>query len=124
MEEVYQDYQRAIIKLDQALQQPKDEYIRDSAIKRFELCFDLAWKSIQKYAKYAGLECNSPRMCFSTAWQLHLIDYDQTWLEMIDARNLSVHLYEEKSADELYGKLSGYLVLFKRLGEKLSLRDN
>lgn len=31
--------------------------IVDSAIKRFEICFDLAWKSIKYSAKKQGTEC-------------------------------------------------------------------
>ena len=58
------NFSKAINKLEDVLSLEKTEIIRDSAIKRFEICFDLAWKSIKLYARNEGIECNSPRKCF------------------------------------------------------------
>jgi len=109
------DFKRAVKKLEEVLNLKKTEIIRDSAIKRFELCFDLAWKTIKNYAKEQGVECYSPKECFKTAFQLKLINHEEKWLEIIDDRNLSTHLYSEKQAEEIYSKLSDYLKLFKEL---------
>jgi hypothetical protein len=38
---------------------------------------------------------------------------------MVDDRNLSSHTYKEELAEEVYSKLSGYLILFKDLLSKL-----
>jgi nucleotidyltransferase substrate binding protein (TIGR01987 family) len=109
------DFKRAVKKLEEVLNLKKTEIIRDPAIKRFELCFDLAWKTIKNYAKEQGVECYSPKECFKTAFQLKLINHEEKWLEIIDNRNLSTHLYSEKQAEEIYSKLSDYLKLFKEL---------
>jgi len=37
------EFERAIQRLDEALSQPKDEFIRDSVIQRFEFTFELSW---------------------------------------------------------------------------------
>ena len=42
-----EDLKKLIAKLEEVLNLEKSEVIRDSAIKRFELSFDLAWKCIQ-----------------------------------------------------------------------------
>jgi nucleotidyltransferase substrate binding protein (TIGR01987 family) len=112
---IFEDFKKAIQRLQESLDLEKSAIVRDSAIKRFELCFDLTWKSIKFYAKIKGLECYSPRDCFKTAFQLKLINYDEKWLEMIKDRNLAVHLYKEESADSIYSRLSDYLKLFKDL---------
>jgi len=101
--------------LEESLSLEKTDIVRDSAIKRFELCFDLAWKSIKFYAKKEGIECYSPRECIKTGFQLRLIDYDENWLMMIDDRNLTAHVYREEYAEQVYGRLFVYLELFKRL---------
>jgi len=44
---ILEDFEKAINKLDEVLDMEKTEVVRDSAIKRFELCFDLAWKSLR-----------------------------------------------------------------------------
>lgn len=118
--EILKDFNQAIKNLSEVLTLEKDEVIRDSAIKRFELCFDSAWKSIKNYAREQGIECYSPRECFKTAFQLKLIDYQDEWLKIIDDRNLTTHLYNEASADEVYERLPSYVELFKELAEKLS----
>lgn len=41
------DLRRAIARLDDALAQPENEYLRDAAIQRFEFSFELAWKAAQ-----------------------------------------------------------------------------
>lgn len=37
---------------------------------------------------------------------------------MIEDRNLTVHIYDENIADDVYSRLSIYLNLFKKLFEK------
>lgn len=116
---IFEDFKKANQRLKEVLEMKKTSITRDSAIKRFELCFDLAWKSIKLVAKIKGLECYSPRDCFKTAFQLKLIDHDQRWLEMIDDRNLTAHLYKEELADRVYSRLFEYLKLFQELSSKL-----
>jgi len=119
MEQVLKDYSKAIAALGEVLSVKKDKITRDSALLRFQLCFELAWKAIKIQARDEGVECFSPKSCFQTAFQLGFIDYDEGWIEMISDRNLIVHLYEEETAEKIYGRLSNYLLLFKKLQSKL-----
>ena len=112
---ILDDFEKAIENLKEVLGIEKNDIVRDSAIKRFELCYDLAWKSIKNHAKKQGMECYSPRECFKSAFQLKLIDNDKNWLDMIENRNLSAHLYDEKSADKIFARLPDYLNSFKDL---------
>jgi nucleotidyltransferase substrate binding protein (TIGR01987 family) len=122
---VFDDFKKAIMRIEEALKLKKTTVTRDSAIKRFELCFDLAWKVVKIYSKSQGMECYSPRDCFKTAFQLGLIEHNKNWIEMIESRNRAVHIYKEEFADEIYSKLSVYLNLFNGLVEKLEkLSDN
>jgi len=116
---VLEDFKKIIELLTEVLFLDKTAIVRDSAIKRFELCFDLAWKSIKIYASQEGLECGSPRACFKIAFQLGLIEHDEKWLKMIDDRNLSAHLYKEEHSDHIFSRLPEYLELFKKLLAKL-----
>lgn len=116
---VVEDLEKAVKKLEEALDSKKTEIVRDSSIKRFELCFDLAWKSVKEYAKLKGLECYSPIECFKAGFQLKIIEHDEKWVQMVKDRNMSVHLYKEDLAEELFSKLPGYLKLFKELLPKL-----
>ena len=106
-------------KLKEVLDLKKNEINRDSAIKRFELCFDLAWKSIKISAKNKGIECYSPVDCFKSAFQLKIIEHDSEWLDMVRDRNSTVHIYKEEYANEVYLRLPAYLKLFETLLENL-----
>ena len=51
----------ALDRLDDALAQPKTEWTRDSAIRRFEFTFELAWKAVATVAEAQGVDARSPR---------------------------------------------------------------
>jgi len=116
---IFEDFKKAAGRIAEVLSLEKTTVTRDSAIKRFELCFDLAWKTIKVYARNQGVECYSPRVCFKIAFQLGLIEHNEEWLEMIKDRNQAVHIYKEELADKIYLRLPIYLNLFQGLIEKL-----
>ena len=124
LNEILEDFGKAMKKLEEVLELKKTEVVRDSAIKRFELCFDLAWKSVKNFARENGMECYSPKECFKVAFQLKLIEHDDEWLEMIKDRNLTTHLYKEEQAEKIYKKLPEYLKMFKNLFPKFKNGKN
>lgn len=118
---LFEQFNEAVQGLDSVLKQPKNEFIRDSAIKRFELVFDLSWKTIKAFCEEAkGIRCASPVSCFKEAYQQELIEYNDAWVkDLTEMRNKTVHTYDEQLAEEVYEKLPATLVLFHELVEKL-----
>ncbi len=88
---------------------------RDSAIKRFEMTVELAWKTLQNILADERIECRSPRGCFEEAFRLGLVKDDPVWLDMLDTRNLTVYTYDEKYANKVYKRLPKYLKALQRL---------
>lgn len=122
-EAVYKEFSEAVMNLAEVLQKPKDEFMRDSAIKRFELAFDLGWKAIKAFLEIKGVICNSPMACFKEAFRQGLISYDDAWIkELVETRNKTVHTYDEKLAEEVYAALPAILVMLKILTQ--NLRDS
>jgi len=115
-------FENCLQRFEEVLQKPKDEFIRDSAIKRFELCFELCWKTLKDFLAREGIICRSPRGCFKEAYSLGLIEDKDEWLLMLEDRNLSVHTYSEELAEELYSHLKGHLNAMKQLLRKLKKR--
>lgn len=89
---------RAVERLEKALAQPKDEFVRDSAIQRFEFCFELSWKVLQSYLELEGLEARSPRAAIRAAFQVGLLSDDPGWLDILELRNLTSHTYDKALA--------------------------
>jgi nucleotidyltransferase substrate binding protein (TIGR01987 family) len=64
------DFVRAVTRLDEALALPKDPIVRDSAIQRFEISFELCWKFLKAYLEEQhNALCTSPRTCFRLAFR-------------------------------------------------------
>lgn len=97
--------------------QAKNEYIRDSAIQRFEFTFELVWKTMKAYLEEKGVRVYSPRDAIKGVFQVGLIEDDSKWLEMIETRNLTSHVYKEEMAEKVYAALADYIPLIKKLIE-------
>ena len=118
LESLKKQYQRAVGRFDEILKEEKNDIIRDSAIKRFEFTFDLAWKVCKAFLdEEKGVMCSSPKECFREAYRNGIIDHDEFWLQMTDWRNEAVHIYSEKFADVLYEKLPETLKYFRKIEE-------
>lgn len=102
------DFQRASRQLQKALQQPKDEFVRDAAIQRFEFTFELFWKVLKEFALREGLDPRSPRASIGTAFELGLIQDEQLFLKMLESRNLASHTSLEENAEDIFTELPGF----------------
>jgi nucleotidyltransferase substrate binding protein (TIGR01987 family) len=99
----------------------KNDVVRDSAIKRFELTFELSWKAAKAFLEdYRNVRCASPQMCFRELFTHGVIVYDETWLDMAKWRNEAVHTYKEELAEDLYAKLPRTPEYFNLLLERLT----
>jgi len=116
------DLEKALLRLDEALKQPENDFVRDAAIQRFEFCFELAWKSIQSAARLEGQDCASPRTAFSTAWRDGWISDEVAWLDMLDERNKTSHTYREAMAKEVFDNLPRHLLHLNQLHQALVTR--
>ena len=111
----------AFSRFEEVMKKPKDDIIRDSAIQRFEFTFELLWKTLQSELKAKGAQAITfPKDVLKEAFRAGLIDEDEKWFNMLETRNLTSHIYNEKMADEAYGRFSGYLDLMRNLIDRLS----
>ena len=112
-------FNRALDLLAEALDAPTSDLVRDASIQRFEFTFELAWKAIKNTATVEGLECISPRSCLKLAFGQGWIENESIWLVRLEDRNRASHTYNEKLAEQLYGRLPDYLDPFRGLLEIL-----
>jgi len=95
-------FEGAISRFEDALNQAPNEYIRDSAIQRFEFVFELFWKILKAYSERAGLRAFSPRDALRSGFQLGIISEEEDWFHMLEDRNLTSHTYNEATAELIY----------------------
>jgi nucleotidyltransferase substrate binding protein (TIGR01987 family) len=110
------NFAKVVDNLKSILKEATTPIVRDAAIKRYELCYELAWKAVQEALRTEGLEvCKSPKSCFQQAFQQGWIEDEETFIEMIARRNLTTHTYNDNLAEEIYTNLGKYLVQFEFL---------
>jgi nucleotidyltransferase substrate binding protein (TIGR01987 family) len=98
----------------------------DLTIKRFEFTFEMSWKTIKRFLDFMGLDCKFPRSCFKEAYSQNLISNEEIWLDMIESRNLSSHVYDEMEIMEIVNKIEKYIESFQELKNNIekNLRNN
>ncbi|MEK7173630.1 MAG: HI0074 family nucleotidyltransferase substrate-binding subunit [Patescibacteria group bacterium] len=116
-----EDFGKAVIRLEEVLALQKSDVVRDSAIKRFEITFELAWKTVKAFLEEThNATCVSPRTCFQESFRVGLIEYDEQWLRLLDDRNYTAHIYKEILAEKVYADLPNALQAFKILHDALT----
>ena len=71
---------------------------KEGAIQRFEYTFELAWKLLKDYLEAEGATVAplTPRQVLKEAYAAGILGDGQTWIEMLDQRNLLSHNYDEQ----------------------------
>jgi nucleotidyltransferase substrate binding protein (TIGR01987 family) len=120
----FSNYNKALIKLEQAIAYIKinysaakaeteedlanvlDEMIKEGLIQRFKYTHELAWNVMKDYAEYQGNNSvGGSRDATREALQFKIIDGGEIWMDMIQSRNKTAHTYNESTADEIYIKI-------------------
>lgn len=108
---------QALATLEAVLAMPKSAEIRDAAIKRFEYTFEAVWKASQAHLQERhGLEANSPKTAIRASWEVGALNEEQARaaLAMVGDRNLTVHTYEEKLAEQIYARLPAHAAVLSQ----------
>lgn len=111
-----EEFKRSTKRLEDALGQEKNEFMRDSVIQRFEFCVELAWKTSKKVM---GATTTAPKQVIREMAQNNLIDDVDLWLRAIDERNMSSHTYNEDLAEKVYECVVKFLPYAKKLSNVL-----
>lgn len=118
----YMNFEKATKRLEEAISvyDYKNDMIRDSIIQRFEFTYELAHKTLQEFMKYEGvtLENSFPRTIFKKAFVNHLIEDEALWLKLLEDKNATSHIYNEKLADEIAHRIcTDYCPALKALAQ-------
>ena len=102
----------------------ENDLLRDGLIQRFEFTFELAWKTLKVCFEDEGLVgINSPKAVLREAFSAGLIDNDNLWLEMLNDRNSTSHIYSQSLAIEICDKIiNKYSDEFEKLASQIKRR--
>ncbi|MBU0683044.1 MAG: HI0074 family nucleotidyltransferase substrate-binding subunit [Candidatus Omnitrophota bacterium] len=107
----------SIVRLENALSQLKsgcekaqDELEEDGVIQRFEFTFELFWKTLKVFLRKEGIEARTPRDVFKEAFKLEWFDVEEIFLNMLEDRNKTSHIYDNKTSREIFERVKEYYV--------------
>ncbi|NWF67004.1 MAG: nucleotidyltransferase substrate binding protein [Campylobacterales bacterium] len=112
-------YESAVNRYEEFKNEGFGDVYLDLIVKRFEFTYEMSWKALKRYLEFLGFEIKSPRGAFKEAFAQGMIEYEKIWLDMIEQRNLSSHIYDEFEISEILDKKELYLKAFKDLKRKL-----
>lgn len=95
----------AVRRLEEALQAPYNDFVRDAAIQRFEFCWELGWKLGKAWLARQGIEAGTPRSCWEGLLQAGILAEGNRWSHLQRLRNLTSHTYDEALAQQVYDDL-------------------
>jgi nucleotidyltransferase substrate binding protein (TIGR01987 family) len=119
MEERITDYLKAFGQLEKAARQPKDEFVRDSVIQRFEFTHELAWKMLKLRLEQEDVFARTPRETMQASLEAGYIEDGNAWSDLQKMRNLTSHTYNEELAENVYTfVIEQGVFLFQQLAQK------
>lgn len=100
----------------------EQDTIRSGQVQKFEVSVELFWKTGKKFLyEVHGVEAISPKMVIK---EFFLTKYTnekhfEALIEMINDRNRLSHVYNEEQFNEIYSRLTEYLVLMNGIVKKI-----
>jgi nucleotidyltransferase substrate binding protein (TIGR01987 family) len=115
--------EKALEKLTQFLKLAEavpNEAVQAGVIQAFEFTFEVFWKIFQKLGQAEGAVVAGPKSALSYAFQAELIENEVPWLDLLNDRNLTTHVYHEQLAQEIFEHIKNtYVHEFRKVYQKL-----
>lgn len=121
----FSNYRKALERLEDFLEPPAlNEREQQGLIKAFEYTYELAWNTLRDLLRSQGnASLLGSRDTLREAFRLGLIEHGETWMLMLQDRNLTSHTYNRATADAIAVQIFDcYLPCFQQLRSRLEQR--
>ena len=109
-EERISDLNNAINRLEESIEESKKldlSTIKDGVIQRFEFTIELMWKTLKMYLNNEGIEiASTPKSTIREGFRIGIIKNIDIWIEMLDDRNLTSHMYNQLITNGIHERIS------------------
>lgn len=113
----FTNYEKSFLLLERTLKIPKpSEAEKGGLIQFYETTFELGWKVMKDYLESQGHTVSSPRDVIKTAFQAEVISDGEKWMQALEDRNLTTHVYDEEVANRIIDQIRNiYFILLQHL---------
>ena len=80
--------------------EPNNKLYQMALIQSFEFTYELSWKTVKDYLHFNGVSVSLPREVIKEGFSFGIIKNGDTWIKMLEDRNLMAHAYDESAAKE------------------------
>ena len=95
----FKNFEKAISLLQDAVTQNELSVLEQAGvIQTYEITFELAWKTLKDFLESKDVVAQFPRDVIKEAFNKKVIKEGETWLDMLEKRNLMSHTYDETTA--------------------------
>ena len=106
----FQNYQKALVTLTNAVELSETRELSDlekqGMIQGFEFTFEMAWNVMKDFLEEQGITgIIGSKGAIRHAFNKELVVNGQTWMDMIEGRNIASHSYDEEKAEKLLVKI-------------------
>ncbi len=114
-------FERALARLRSAVKLAEQRELSDleaqGLIQGFEYTHELAWKTLKNFLEAQGtVNLYGSRDTTRAAFRNGLIENGETWMDMVDKRNLTSHTYDEETAAQVVTTIrNAYFAEFEKL---------
>ena len=125
----FQNYKKALATVKRAVELAASRELSDlekqGMIQCFEFTFELAWNLMKDYLEEQGITgIIGSKGAVRHAFNKGIIEDGQVWMDMIEARNISAHTYDEETAEKLQKKIiEAFYGQFVAFSEKMSILE-
>ena len=123
----FHNFNKALNSLMNAINEYKEddtnEVVKVGMIKFFEMTYELAWNTMKDYYEDQGeTGIQGSKDAIKLSFSRGLITDAAKWYDMVSSRRLSVHTYDEETANEVAQDITEiYLGLFIQLQTRLQI---
>ena len=96
----FSNFGKSYLLLEKAVVKPElNEIERAGIVQVFEMTFELAWKTLKDYLFQNDVDARFPRDVIKESFRYELISDGETWMDMLEKRNLLSHTYDEATVE-------------------------
>ncbi len=102
----FSNYTKALVQLQEAVdlskQRPLSRLEKQGLIQCFEYTHELAWKTLKDFLESSGVsDLFGSKDVTRQAFKLGIISQGETWMHMVQSRNQTSHIYDEKTVEQI-----------------------
>jgi nucleotidyltransferase substrate binding protein (TIGR01987 family) len=116
------NYEKVFLQLTRFIEKEDlNEFEKQGLIKSFEYTYELAWNLMKDTLLYQGItEITGSRDAIRQSFNKGLIEDGESWMMMINDRVLTVHTYNEDTAQKIESRIYElYFQLFEKFHNKM-----